>query len=236
MTQPNHIGQRLRALRGKFSIEELATRIGVNKNTLGAYERGERLPDVDFLAVFASILECSFAELLDARLRSSQSPEARDAANTVRGIPDPSSANGYVDVPYAVGEPAAAYGNTFANGPEPARLGFRHEWLAEQGLNAVNLELMTIRGDSMQGTLHPGDVLLIDRSRCAPNEEGLYVLTARIGKLVKRLQLLPSGRIRITSDNPAYANIDVSPEAFSLGANSVYRIYGRVVWVGCRVF
>lgn len=63
--------------RARVSIQELAPRLGVNKNTLASYERGERLPDVDFLARFAVETDSDFFELLAARLVCSDEASAR---------------------------------------------------------------------------------------------------------------------------------------------------------------
>lgn len=43
------IGDRLTQIRGSRSQAEFAKEIGVHKNTLGGYERGERTPDAVFL-------------------------------------------------------------------------------------------------------------------------------------------------------------------------------------------
>ena len=39
------IGERIRAIRGKISQEKFAERTGINKSTLGRYERGINSPD-----------------------------------------------------------------------------------------------------------------------------------------------------------------------------------------------
>jgi len=44
------LGYRLKLVRGKATQQEFADRMGVDKNSIGRYERGERLPDADFLA------------------------------------------------------------------------------------------------------------------------------------------------------------------------------------------
>jgi transcriptional regulator with XRE-family HTH domain len=45
----NELGKRLRFLRGEQTQQEFAARLGTDKNTIGRYERGERLPDSAFL-------------------------------------------------------------------------------------------------------------------------------------------------------------------------------------------
>ncbi|KKK65121.1 hypothetical protein LCGC14_2977310, partial [marine sediment metagenome] len=71
------LGGFLRNARGRRSIEVMAAEMGVNKNTLGGYERGERLPDVDFLAAFSLRTGESFARLLWARLKDVDDPEEK---------------------------------------------------------------------------------------------------------------------------------------------------------------
>lgn len=70
----------LRSLResgGHGSIASLASRLGVDKNTLQGYESGRTLPEVDFLAVFADRTGADFNELLRLRLESGKTEEAR---------------------------------------------------------------------------------------------------------------------------------------------------------------
>lgn len=44
------LGHRLRLIRGNRSQDELAAVLGVHKNTIGKYERGERQPESEVLA------------------------------------------------------------------------------------------------------------------------------------------------------------------------------------------
>ena len=70
------LGNQLRNAREKkrFSIQALAQQIDVNKNTLGAYERGERLPDIDVLKNIAVLTETSFVFLVKLRLAEGKRP------------------------------------------------------------------------------------------------------------------------------------------------------------------
>lgn len=40
----NRVGDRLRKLRGKRSMEEVAKAVGVKRSTIGMYELGQRVP------------------------------------------------------------------------------------------------------------------------------------------------------------------------------------------------
>lgn len=61
----------------------MADHLGVNKNTLIAYEKGKRLPDVDFLAIFSATTGVNFVHLLRLRLEASSKPEAQQALSAL---------------------------------------------------------------------------------------------------------------------------------------------------------
>src|SRR5579885_338975 len=61
---PLQVGQRIGELRGRESQGAFADAIGVHVNTLGRYERGERLPDAEFLSALAARRDISTHWLL----------------------------------------------------------------------------------------------------------------------------------------------------------------------------
>lgn len=82
----NKLGALLRTARGKRSIEELASAVGVNKNTQGSYERGVRPPDVAYLVRFSAITGEPLDGLLVALLTDTQESEAAGDAGTAQVI------------------------------------------------------------------------------------------------------------------------------------------------------
>lgn len=78
-------------------------------------------------------------------------------------------------------------------------------------------------GDSMLGAgIRSGDILVVDRS--LEPEHGRVVVAAIDGELtVKRLRKL-GGRIRLMTENPAHASVELDPE-------SKVEIQGVVTWV-----
>lgn len=112
-------------------------------------------------------------------------------------------------------------------------LAFKRDWLrAELNATAVDLYLIEVDGESMEPTLRPGDIILIDR-RNAGNvpRDGVYVLRLNGSLLVKRLQRMPGHTVRVSSDNHAY-------EPFMLAMDAPaddMAIVGRVVWSGRRM-
>ncbi|WP_202300731.1 XRE family transcriptional regulator [Dryocola clanedunensis] len=85
------------------------------------------------------------------------------------------------------------------------------------------IKVINVRGDSMSGTLEPGDLLFVDVTVRQLESDGIYVFGFDEKIHVKRLQLVPD-RILVLSDNPKYREwaIDKSNE-------SRFRIFGRVL-------
>lgn len=68
---------RIRA--GFRSASALAARLEVGRNTIERYERGESLPELDFLVAFADVTGADLAELIRLRLASGPMAERRPA-------------------------------------------------------------------------------------------------------------------------------------------------------------
>lgn len=112
-------------------------------------------------------------------------------------------------------------------------LAFKKEWIRTQ-LNATqqDLYLIHVEGESMEPTLRPGDLILVDHREAEKlPRDGVYVVRMDDSLLVKRLQRLPGGQVRVTSDNTAY-----QPFMINLTQqNNEFDIVGRVVWCGRRM-
>lgn len=108
---------------------------------------------------------------------------------------------------------------------------FRTDWLRDMRLQCEHLGLIYVEGDSMQPTLQPNDMLLVDmRNHETLNANALYVLNIDGCLFVKRLQKMISGAVKVISDNPQYETEVVQP-----GMLEQLIVVGRVVWVGKRV-
>ena len=97
---------------------------------------------------------------------------------------------------------------------------------------AADLFLIYVEGESMESTLRPGDMILIDRRDQTQEKDGIYVLRLDGTLLVKRLQKLPGGIIEVTSDNPAYRSYSLK---FSEMEGVDMAIIGRVVWAARKM-
>lgn len=83
------------------------------------------------------------------------------------------------------------------------------EWLRQEVRGDLSqVKVLTVEGDSMAGTLDPGDKVIVDLNRKNPSPPGLFVLHDGTALVAKRLEVIDGtrpARVRITSDNPRYA-------------------------------
>ena len=104
--------------------------------------------------------------------------------------------------------------------PLAGEVKFRRDWLGSHRLEAKNLMLLDVIGDSMLPTIEERDSVLIDESRRKPRSGRIYGLRTTDGPLVKRLRKR-GGRWWADSDNDKYEPRLMSEEDQTLG---------RVVW------
>jgi phage repressor protein C with HTH and peptisase S24 domain len=89
--------------------------------------------------------------------------------------------------------------------------------------------LIRVRGDSMEPVFRQDDELLVDKRDKSPTQAGPFALwDADWGEyLVKNVERLPGGRVRIFSSNDKYTPVE--------SANEETNILGRPVWFGRRL-
>lgn len=139
----------------------------------------------------------------------------------------------YVTIPLLEIKAAAGGGSLIEHERAVEALHFRKDWVRSE-LNAApaDLRLIYIHGDSMEPTLHAGDVILLNMREHQVARDGIYVLRIDGSLLVKRLQRLPGGGLMVISDNPAYQAFQIKAPEFTEHDIS---FIGRVVWVGRRI-
>lgn len=137
--------------------------------------------------------------------------------------------NEYTEVPLYDVEASAGSGSFFQNENIIGHRKFSNDWLTQEGLNKATLALIRVAGDSMDGTLHDGDTVLIDLSKRKP--DGVFALRFGDSLRIKRLQRMTDGSLRVSSDNEMYREEVVHPENLDQ-----VEIIGLCHWRGGRVF
>lgn len=113
-------------------------------------------------------------------------------------------------------------------------LAFKTDWLQTEFPNSFdNLLLTQMADESMEPTLHRGDLVLVDTSDrdLATVSHGIYLLKLSDRILVKRLQYVADDILRVLSDHSAYEGFSVSLQDKASGLS----LMGKVVWCGQRV-
>ena len=140
--------------------------------------------------------------------------------------------NSQINLPfYAIS--ASAGGGALVEVEEQANLiSFEPEWLNKEiGVNANDVFLMLVDGDSMYPTLKNGAMIMVNKHFNGLSD-GIYVMRHEQNLLVKRLQMLPNGIIKVKSDNNLYEPWEINKE--NLDGTDI-EIIGRVVWSGQRM-
>jgi len=91
--------------------------------------------------------------------------------------------------------------------------------------------LMLVRGDSMMPTLNNNAVMMVNRE-IDGFSDGMYVIRMDGSLIVKRLQVIPNGVIKVISDNKDYQTYEINKKDFESGD---YELIGSVVWSGQRM-
>jgi len=100
-------------------------------------------------------------------------------------------------------------------------------FLRDQGAVPEQCAVIWARGDSMMPTIPDGSALVVDRSQVDVADGCIMVLNVAGSLLVKRVQRLTSGEIRLISDNRDY-----EPEVLAQHQLEQLRVIGRVVYFG----
>lgn len=234
------IGNEIRKCRRqlRITLAELADRLKVSTTTIVNYETGKRIPDIDFLIDFAEISGRGLLYWLGLRVEASGAAGAvaakalLEAAGAVQDNAAAQAGQAFVSLPlYDIGVKDVISAD-YASGRSHINdemLQFSSSWI-ERELNAAPSDLFMILVDdeSMEPTLRPGDMALLDRRATRPEREGIYLFKMNGVSLLKRLQILPGGVVKVISDNPAYETFSISMADIN---DKHLVILGRVVWV-----
>jgi len=207
------VGARLkesRRMRG-VSQTKLAELAGISKATLIRHESGERSPSSRDVVTIAEALEVDLGWLLTG---DGVAPQGLESFR----VKEPPAEQSVVIplIAARVGAGQGDLGDDAFDGTYP----LHSEDAAALGHPRVLLRAVRVRGDSMEPNLSDGDTVIVAQD--ADALDGVVVLSLGGAVIVKSVQRLPGGKLRIVSENPKYEALDASPE-------DDVRVIGRVV-------
>jgi len=140
--------------------------------------------------------------------------------------------SGHIQLPFYEVKASAGVGALVEVENQTKTISFEPEWLRKEvGVNPNDVFLMLVDSDSMYPTLKNGSMIMVDRNLNGLSD-GIYVMRHDNSLLVKRLQSLPNGIVKVKSENTMYEPWEIKREDFN-GID--LELIGRVVWSGQRI-
>lgn len=211
----SELGSRLRELEKGFTNRETAAKAaGAAKSTFQSWIEGKADPSFEGLASFARQTGVSLDWLAGMSADASRGRQIGED-------------RGMVAIPVFEFEAGAGPGMVAYDEKPVDHLWFNETWLRQTyGVNPNDLKMLPSSGDSMEPTISSGAMLLVNTSKTArlPGD-GIFVVRLEGDILVKRLQRVPGGKIKVSSDNAAYDAFHVSLDDGGVD----FALLGRVV-------
>jgi len=240
------ISERIVQIRDRLTQAEFAERVGINANTLRAYEKGRTQPSAETLSAICVKFNVSAHWLLtgegpmfkndDSSISSMERSEvARRLLATRQATSLDVEHDGIIEcadcqimmMPMVEARLSAGTGSFETGANIERRYAFRMDFLMRKG-RPSQMVLMRVAGDSMEPEVKHNDVVLIDQSQLTPRPGALYAVGVEDMVYLKLINATP-GKLVMTSYNAAYPPLEV--DARGDLANGI-RIIGRAVWVG----
>lgn len=216
------IGDKIRQIRkaNKMTLSELALRVDSDVGNLSRLERGMQGYSDGLLHKIAEALSVPVSELFSSN-------EANDTVDSysVSSIIKKGRKDVYridvLDVSASAGDGSPSKDvveviRSIEYVPDQARMIFGNR-------PETSVKLINVRGDSMEGTIEPGDLIFVDVAVSTFDGDGIYVFDFNGDMFVKRLQKVKS-EIIVISDNPRYREWSISEEELSM-----LHVAGRVM-------
>ena len=139
--------------------------------------------------------------------------------------------SGFLALPFYDVEVSAGHGALVACEERSEDMVFSQRFVTDTlGVNANNIFLMPVRGDSMVPTLKDQSLIIVNRTERLI-KDGIYVFRHDGQFNVKRLQFSKNG-ILVVSDNIAYSPWELSKSELT---TEDFEIIGEVIWSGQRM-
>ncbi|GAB4270891.1 MAG: hypothetical protein Kow0013_23370 [Pararhodobacter sp.] len=125
--------------------------------------------------------------------------------DTVVPAPEPFEIDGrdVAAIPRVASEASAGPGAVNGEAAVIGAMAFRLDWLRERGIKPDKALLVTVTGDSMTPSIHPGDLVLLDQGRKEIVNGKPFIFVATDGETrLKRLHRLGPKTLALISDNP----------------------------------
>ena len=215
-------GDRIRTIRENMKLNQadFALQIGLKTPmAISAYENNQTEPDISKLITISKLGNIS----LDALLTGSGPAKIPPVLHEDETAND----DDFVTIPRFDDKISAGSGLIPANNIE-IKIAFRKDWIHKKG-DPNRMSIIRVSGDSMEPTLMPDDLVLINHGHNHVDPQGgIYAITIDDHIMIKRIQVVyPSDKLKIISDNRKYDSTEV--------AFDQVKINGKLIWFGREI-
>lgn len=206
-----------------LTLEKVGDGIRTDKTQVSKLEKGDRKLSTDWLDRFAKFYKVPAAALLGP---PASSADGKIIQPRLGRLGPPIAYISEVNV-----EASAGAGAIVDSESAEHVWAFPDYWLrAQMGAGAADVKIITVRGDSGMSDppkatdINPGDKVLVNIADKRPSPPGMFVVFDGLGLVAKRLEYIAKSdppRVRVLSNNPAYAGYESDLDAVT--------IQGRIV-------
>ncbi len=226
MNTISEVIEKIKKMKGIKTKEQVYELLGTTRNSIFNRQRRNKFP-------YQEIVTYCLREDMDINeLLTNQSSAGKTNTKQIRTgtVPteqaQPSQQEGYVFVPKYDVQVSAGQGSLIHSEQVVSHLAFQENWIRQElGLDPSHIVLIQAIGDSMNPTFNAGALLLVNTKVNQIKNDSIYVINRDDELIVKRIQDLWNGQIKIKSDNPKY-------EPLIIQKTDAIKIVGEVVWIG----
>lgn len=176
--------------RENLSRKAFGERIGVKEGKVQAIETGAQRVDHETLEAITDCFDVSANWLLKGAIDDER---------------DTTPASAFVQIPrYSVSAEAGNSGSFVSDPLDITYYAFSLQWIKRRGLDPKELQIIEVKGDSMEPKLWEGDLILIDRSQTDPKDGKAFVVRVWDEFVVKHVQIIGQSAISLLSANTVY--------------------------------
>ncbi|HSH71562.1 MAG TPA: LexA family transcriptional regulator [Methylophilaceae bacterium] len=201
-----------------------AEQLDVPENTVKTWRKRGKIP-LDFLVKFSREHKVSLDYLVNGVQLESSELVVTQVQSQYQNQRQSSRRSELVrinhfDIQASAGPGAMVYEERVIGHIEVARSWLRDILHAE----ADSVAMITVDGESMEPTLHHGELVLIDLRKNIFHDNAVYAIQIGGRLMIKRVQVKFDGTVVIRSDNPLY-----EPEILTSDAASQLHVVGRLI-------
>ncbi|MZH02439.1 MAG: transcriptional regulator [Nitrospinae bacterium] len=226
MNTISEVIEKIKKIKGIKTKEKVYELLGTTRNSIFNRQRRNKFPYQE-IVTYCLRENIDINELLTSQFSTTHSkirPIRSSAIPTEKEQSD--DQEGYIFVPKYDVQVSAGQGSLIHSEQIVSHLAFHENWIRQElGLDPNHIVLIQAVGDSMNPTFNAGALLLVNTKVNQIKNDSIYVINRDDELIVKRIQDLWNGQIKIKSDNPKY-------EPLIIQKTDALKIVGEVVWIG----